>query len=117
MIKVLTSFLVVGIICMIASLIYDMTKLTPGHITSLFVVAGTILGLFGTYDILLDRFGYGLSLPITSFGNNLIKSAYEGFHDGGLYGILSNMFVTTSAGISATIIFSFFISIFCKPKD
>lgn len=115
--SIFTSFMAVGIICAIASIIYDTTKFTPGHITSLLVVAGAILGFFGLYDVLIDKFGYGLSLPITSFGNSLYNAAYEGFKERGFYGILSNMFFTTSAGISATIIFSFIMALFCKPRD
>lgn len=115
--KVITSFIIVGLICAIASIIYNKTKLTPGHITSLFVVIGALLGLFGIYDVLLKKCGYGLSLPITSFGNNLLKSGYEGFHKYGFYGIFSNLFKTTSAGISGAIIFSFIMTIFAKPKD
>lgn len=115
--EIFTSFMAVGIICAIASIIHDTTKFTPGHITSMFVVGGVILGLFGYYDILIDKFGYGLSLPITSFGNSLINSAYEGFKSDGFFGILTGMLVSTSAGISATIIFSFFTAIICKPKD
>lgn len=115
--KIFTSFMCVGIICAIASIIYDTTKFTPGHITSLFVVVGAVLGLFDIYDFLLEKYGFGLSLPITSFGNNLLKSAYEGFHENGLYGIFKGMFITTSAGISATIVFSFIMTLFSHPKD
>jgi len=109
--RIFTSFIAVGTICLIASIIYNLTKLTPGHITSLFVVIGVILGIFGFYDILIDNFGYGLSLPITSFGNNLVNSAYEGLKQHGLYGLFNGMFLTTSAGISGVIIMSF-ITIF-----
>ena len=115
--KILTSFMIVGLICAIASIIYDLSKLTPGHITSLFVVIGAILGFFGLYDLMIDKLGYGLYLPITSFGNSLLNSSYMGYQKEGLYGIFSNMFITTSAGISSTIIFSLIIAIICKPKD
>lgn len=115
--KVFSSFVAVGLICAIASIIYDTTKLTPGHITSLFVVVGAILGIFGFYDVLTDNFGYGLSLPITSFGNALLKGAYDGFHESGFFGIFSGILTTTSAGISITIIGSFIMTIFSKVKD
>jgi len=115
--RIFTSFMAVGIICLIASLIHDLTKFTPGHITSIFVVVGALLGVFGFYDILLDKFGYGLSLPIVSFGNNLINAAYEGFKSNGFYGLFQGMYMTTSAGISGAIIFGFIIALICKPKD
>ena len=36
----LLSFLFCGFVCVIAQLIYEYTKLTPGHITCSFVVLG-----------------------------------------------------------------------------
>jgi len=116
-VRIFTSFLAVGIICLIASIVYNTTKFTPGHITSLFVVIGVILGIFGFYDVLIEKYGYGLSLPITSFGNSLVNSAYDGFKEHGLYGIFNGMFLTTSAGISGVIIMSFIMTLFSKPKD
>lgn len=115
--RIFTSFMAVGLICMIASIIYDTTKFTPGHITSLFVVIGAILGIFGFYDVLMDKFGYGLGLPITSFGNSLVKSAYEGFQECGFFGLFKGMYVSTSAGISGAIILSFIAALVSKPKD
>lgn len=111
------SFMAVGIICMIASLIYDTTKLTPGHITSLFVVVGAFLAIFDFYDILIENIGAGMSLPITSFGNSLVNTAYEGYHANGFYGLFNGMYNTTSAGISGAIICGFFVTLFFKPKD
>lgn len=115
--RIFTSFMAVGIICLIASIIYDTTKATPGHITSLFVVIGAIMGIFGFYDILMEKFGYGLSLPITSFGNSLVKSAYEGFQENGFFGLFKGMYLSTSAGISGVIIFGFIAALIAKPKD
>lgn len=115
--SVFTSFLAVGLICAIASIIYDTTKLTPGHITSLFVIIGAFLAIFGIYDMLIDKIGFGMSLPITSFGNSLVNAAYEGFHSGGLFGLFKNMYATTSAGISGVIVMSFIATLFFKPKD
>ena len=37
------AFLFCGFVCMIAQLILDNTKLTPGHVTSIFVVVGALL--------------------------------------------------------------------------
>lgn len=115
--KIFTSFIAVGLICAIASIIYDMTKWTPGHITSLFVVVGAILGFFGIYDMLIENYGYGLSLPITSFGNSLLKGSYLGFHESGFYGFFAGLYKTTSAGISGAIVLSLIMTLFARPKD
>ena len=50
----LLSFLVCGSICLIAQIIYDNSKLSPGHITSLFVIIGAFLNIGGLYDKLLN---------------------------------------------------------------
>ena len=48
----LNAFLFAGFICMLGQIILDNTKLTPGHITSIFVVLGALLDTFNIYDIL-----------------------------------------------------------------
>ena len=113
----INSFLLVGFISMIGQLILDNTKLTPGHITSMFVCLGAILAFFGLYDELTSFSKIGSSIPITSFGNLLYNAAYEGYKTSGILGIFSNMLSTTSAGISSTVIFGFIVSIFFKAKD
>ena len=57
MIKILYSFLFCGLICVIAQLILDNTKLTPGHITSIFVVIGSFLDTFSIYDKIVEIVG------------------------------------------------------------
>ena len=46
------AFLFCGLVCLIAQIILDNTKLTPGHVTSLFVVIGAFLDVFGIYYML-----------------------------------------------------------------
>ena len=41
------AFLFCGFVCMVSQIILDNTKLTPGHVTSLFVVIGAFLDLAG----------------------------------------------------------------------
>lgn len=113
----INAFILVGLISMIGQLILDNTKLTPGHITSLFVCLGAILSFFGLYEHLINFSKIGSSIPITSFGNLLYLAAYEGFKTKGIIGLFSNMLVTTSAGISSSVIFGFLVSIFFKSKD
>ena len=53
------SFLFCGFVCVIAQLIYEYTKLTPGHITCSFVVLGALLDIFHIYDRLIKIFHAG----------------------------------------------------------
>ncbi len=113
----INAFILVGLISMIGQIILDNTKLTPGHITSLFVTVGSLLAFLNLYDYLINYSKIGSSIPITSFGNLLYKACLEGYYNDGVIGMFSNIFKTTSAGISSAIIFSFLITIFFKPKD
>lgn len=113
----LNAFLFVGIACLIGQIILDNTRLTPGHITSIFVVFGAIFSFFGIYKIFLEWAKIGASVPILSFGNLLYQAALEGFQTKGFLGIFTNMFKTTSGGICEAIIFTFLMTLVFKPKD
>lgn len=115
--SILYSFLFCGIVCVIGQLILDNTKLTPGHVTSILVVVGAFLSMFGIYDKFVDVVGMGATLPITSFGNTLFNSAYEGYLVDGFIGIFNNILCEVSLGISAAIIFSFLFSLPGKVRD
>ncbi len=112
----LLSFLVCGLICGIAQIIYDNTKLSPGHITSMFVVIGAILDIGNLYDKLIKVSRVGASLPITSFGHSLAHASWDSMNKDGIIGGLLGMFDMTAAGINAAIIFAFFMAIIFKPK-
>jgi stage V sporulation protein AE len=112
----LTAFLVGGLICVIGQLLFDLTSYTPGHILSGFTVAGGILGGLGLYDNLIDFAGAGALLPISSFGNALVKGAMSEANRTGILGVLTGMFELTSTGITSAIIFGFFMALIFKPK-
>lgn len=113
----LNSFLFCGAVCLIAQLILDNTKLTPGHITSMFVVIGAFLDTFSIYDKIITYVGGGALVPITSFGHLLIHGAMEKASGLGFIGLLMGMFDLIASGITSAIIFTFFFSLFFKPKD
>lgn len=113
----LYAFLFVGILCLIAQIIIDNTNLTFGHITSMYVVLGAILGFFDVYDKIREYAGAASSLPITSFGNQLYHAALDGYLANGILGIFQNLLTTTSAGICAAVIFAFIMTLIFKPKD
>ena len=117
MMDYLLAFVCCGSICLIAQLLYDHTKLTAGHITSLFVVLGAALDTFGIYDWLLDHFQAGAALPITSFGHSLIHGALKAAETKGLFGILLGTFDLTAAGITAGILFAFVAAVIFRPKS
>jgi len=113
----LYSFLFAGFVCLIGQIILDNTKLTPGHVTSLFVIIGAFLDTFGIYDSLIDIFGGGALVPITSFGHSLIHGALDGALNHGAMGLAMGMFSLTSVGIISAIIIAFFLSLVFKPQN
>lgn len=113
----LYSFLFCGFVCMIAQIILDNTKLTPGHITSIFVVIGAVLDSFSIYDLIIKHVGGGALLPITSFGHSLIHGALAATNSNGFIGLLMGMFDLTATGITTAIIFSFILALIFRPKN
>lgn len=115
--KLIYSFLFCGLVCLIGQLILDNTKLTPGHITSLFVAVGAFLDIFNIYDFIIKVVGGGAQLPITSFGHSLVHGALANVSKNGFMGLFMGMFDLTATGIVAAVIFSFFFTLICKSKN
>ena len=113
----LNAFIFCGLVCLIGQIILDNTKLTPGHVTTLFVVIGAFLDIFSIYDKFVLWAGGGALVPITSFGHLLIHGALEKAQDFGLIGLAMGMFDLTSSGIISAIVISFFLSFIFSPKD
>ncbi|MBR3145849.1 MAG: stage V sporulation protein AE [Bacilli bacterium] len=115
--KLIYSFLFCGVICLIGQIILDNTKLTPGHITSMFVIIGAFLDIFHIYDMIIKVVGGGAQLPITSFGHSLVHGAISHTSEHGVIGLFMGMFDLTATGIAAVIVISFFFTLICKPRD
>ena len=113
----LNSFIFCGFVCLIGQLILDHTKLSAGHITSLFVVIGAALDTFDVYDRIIAYVGAGAMIPITSFGHSLIHGALAEAEKTGIMGILTGMFDLTATGITAAIVFTFVFTLFFRPKN
>ena len=64
----LMAFLVGGIICAIAQVLINLTKLTAGKILVYFLLAGILLQTFGLYEYVVKIGGAGATVPISGFG-------------------------------------------------
>ncbi len=115
--NLLRAFLLSGIACFLAQIILDNTKLTPGHVTSIFTVIGAFLGFTGLYDKLISFAGAGATTLISNFGYSLYKGAYLGFGEQGFIGLFAGILTKSSCAISAAVIFSFIFTLIFKPKD
>lgn len=114
--KFIWAFVIGGFICVIGQIMIDVFRLTPAHTTVSLVVAGAVLGGLGLYEPLIKFAGAGATVPISSFGNALVKGAFAESQRSGFVGILTGIFEVTSAGISSAIIFGFIMALIFRPK-
>lgn len=112
----LKAFLVGGLICMLVQIFLDHTKLMPGRVLVLLVIAGVILGAVGVYEPLQQWAGCGASVPLSGFGYNLSKGVLEAVNDEGFIGLFKGGLKAAAAGTSAALVFSYLASIIFTPK-
>ena len=114
--KLLFAFLAGGLLCLIAQLLIDLTKLTPARILVLYVVAGVFLGAVGIYDPLFELCGCGVSVPLLGFGGNIAKGVREIVDKEGAFGILKGVFMSSAVGCSSSLILAFLFSLAFRSK-
>lgn len=113
----LKAFVFAGLVCALGQMILDNTKLTPGHITSLFTVLGAILSFFGIYEKLIAFAGAGATVLISNFGHMLYQGGLIGLKESGILGIFTELLCKSSAAIVSAIVFSAILAFIFKPKD
>ena len=109
-------FLVGGLICAIAQVVINFTDWTAGKILVYFMLAGVVLQGLGLYQYLVDFAGAGATVPICGFGYLLANGGIRGAEKG-LFGAFTGALSAASAGISAAVIFSFFMALIFKSKS
>ena len=110
------AFLFCGLVCLIAQLIIDKTKLTPARILVIFVTTGAILGGLGIYIFLVDFAVSGATVPLTGFGYNLSKGAIEAVKENGIIGAFTGGVKASAGRIAAAVFFGYIASLISKPK-
>lgn len=110
------AFIIGGIICVLAQILMDTTKLMPGRVMVILVCTGAILGATGIYEPFLEFAGAGASVPLTGFGYNLWKGIREAVDSDGFIGLFRGGFKMAAVGTSAALIFSYLASLIFKPK-
>ena len=116
LLQLLRAFLVGGLLCVIAQILIDKTKLTPARILVSFVVAGVILGALGLYKPLVDFAGAGATVPLTGFGYLISEGVREAVDKQGLLGALTGGLTAAAGGISAALVFGYLAAILFKGK-
>ena len=110
------SFITGGLLCVIAQILIDKTKLTPARILVIYVTSGVAMTALGIYQPIVDFAGAGATVPLTGFGYSLAKGIEDEISTRGAIGILTGGLSACAAGIAAAIFFSYVFSLFKKPK-
>lgn len=114
----LKAFIVGGILCVIAQIFIDKTKLNPARILVSYVVLGVFLTAVGIYEPLVKFAGCGATTPLTGFGYSLAKGVQKAINENGAIGILTGGLNGAAGGITAALLFGYITSLIFKshPK-
>jgi stage V sporulation protein AE len=110
------AFIIGGLLCVIAQILIDKTKLTPARILVSYVVAGVILGALGLYKPIVELAGAGATVPLTGFGYLISEGVREAIDKEGLLGALTGGLTAAAGGTAAAICFGFLASLVFKSK-
>ena len=111
------AFVAGGLICVIAQILIDKTRITPPKILVGCVGLGVILQAAGLAEPLVKMLGTGITAPIIGFGITLAKGVEKAVSSDGILGILNGGLTATAAGISAVIVLAFLAALVSRPKD
>ncbi len=115
--QLILTFISGGLICVIAQLLIDLTKLTPARILVLYVSAGVLIFAIGLYEPMFKLLGSGVSVPLIGFGANIAKGVREAVDKDGLIGVLTGGLTSSAAGITSALIFGLLASLLFKTKS
>lgn len=116
LIDYLWVFVIGGLLCMIAQIIMDTTKLVSGQILVLYIVSGVILTAVGLYEPLVQIGKCGATVPLTGFGYSLVSGTIKAVNQDGFTGIFTGGLSATSAGITAAVVFGFIFAYIGRAK-
>lgn len=110
------AFVVGGVICTIAQLLINYTKITAGKILVVFLLAGIVLRAVGVYQYIVDFAGAGATVPICGFGYLLADGAIKGAKIS-LFNAIIGGISSAAMGITSAIIFGYLISLLFKSRS
>lgn len=113
----LKAFVVGGIICVLAQILIDKTKMTPARILVLLVVSGVVLTALGLYEPIVQFAGAGATVPLCGFGYLMAKGVEEAIKNQGMLGIFTGGLTAGAAGISAAVLCGYIAALCTKSKD
>lgn len=112
----LLAFLAGGLLCGVAQLLIDFTKLSPARILVGFVVGGVLLSALGLYAPLRDIFGCGVTVPLLGFGGSIGEGVKEAVASDGLLGVLTGSLTAAAGGTTAALLLGLVAALFGKSR-
>ena len=112
----LKAFAVGGLLCAVAQILIDRTRLTAARILVGYVVAGVILGAVGIYTYLVDFAGAGATIPLTGFGCLIAEGVKGAIDERGAIGLLTGPLTAAAGGTGAALIAGLLSALIFKDK-
>ena len=112
----LKAFAAGGVLCVIAQILIDRTRLTAARILVGYVVAGVFLGGIGVYGYFVDFAGAGATVPLTGFGYLIAEGVKRAIDEKGAVGLLTGELTAAAGGCGAALIAAFLASLIFKDK-
>lgn len=116
MMEYVNAFWVGGLICALAQILLDRTKMMPGRIMVTLVCTGAVLSFLGLYDPLLRFAGAGASVPLMGFGHLLFQGVKEAVDEAGFLGLFQGGLRAGAVGTSSALVFAYLASLIFRPK-
>lgn len=110
------AFVVGGLICVIAQLLINYTKITSGKILVYFLLSGAFLRAIGVYPLLVEFAGAGATVPICGFGNLLADGAIKGAKIS-LFKAITGGMTVAAAGLTSAIVFGYVFALIFRAKS
>ena len=110
------AFWVGGLICALAQILLDRTKMLPGRVMVLLVCLGVVISFLGLYEPFAKYAGAGATVPLLGYGNILMEGIKEAVDKDGFIGLFKGGFTNGAVGCSAALIFGYIASLLFKSK-
>ncbi len=110
------TFAVGGLICVIAQLLINYTKITSGKILVFFLLSGVLLQAVGLYQYIVDFAGAGATVPISGFGYLLADGAMKGAKES-LFKAITGGITAAGMGFAAAIVFGYIFALIFHARS
>ncbi|MBQ7944320.1 MAG: SpoVA/SpoVAEb family sporulation membrane protein [Lachnospiraceae bacterium] len=112
----INAFWVGGLVCALAQILLDRTKMLPGRVMVFLVVTGAIVSFFGLFEPIAEYAGSGITVPLLGYGHLLMSGVKEAIDEYGFIGLFKGGFTNGAVGCAAALVFGYLASLIFKPK-